>query len=104
MYHVTIITYHIKRKLALLCGNWKLQQRVILFMSAYKKQQGNSDFKFISVSFSAVTVSYIRYQHTVSLKLYDLKIESFFFLLIAVSTLKKTFNKEKKYILVCFYH
>ena len=35
MCHVTIITYHIKRKLALLCGNWKLQQRVILFMSAY---------------------------------------------------------------------
>ena len=32
---ITIITYHIKRKLALLCGNWKLQQRVILFMSAY---------------------------------------------------------------------
>ena len=43
------------------------------------KQQGNSDFEFISVSFSAVTVGYIRYQHTVSLKLYDLKIESFFF-------------------------
>ena len=30
------------------------------------------------VSISAVMVSYIRYQHTVSLKLYDLKIESFF--------------------------
>ena len=59
------------------------------------KQQGNSDFEFTSVSFSAVTLSYIRYQHTVSLKLYDLKIKSFF-LLIAVSTLKKKpFNKEK---------
>ena len=67
------------------------------------KQQGNSDFEFISVSFSAVMVSYIRYQRTVSLKLYDLKIESFFFLLVAISTLKKLFNKEKKYILVCFY-
>ena len=43
------------------------------------KQQGNSDFEFISVSFSAVTVGYTRYQHTVSLKLYDLKTESFFF-------------------------
>ena len=68
------------------------------------KQQGNSDFEFISVSFSAVTVGCIRYQHTVSLKLYDLKKESFFFLLVVVSTLKKPFNKEKKYILVCFYH
>ena len=29
------------------------------------KQKGNSDFEFISVSFSAVTVGYIRYQHTV---------------------------------------
>ena len=60
------------------------------------KQQGNCDFEVISVSFSAVTVGYIRYQHhTVSLKLYDLKIESFFFLLKAVSTLKKPFNIEK---------
>ena len=50
------------------------------------KQQGNSDFEFISVSFSAITVGYIRYQHTISLKSYDLKIESFRFLLIAVST------------------
>ena len=41
------------------------------------KQQGNSDFEFISVSFSAVTVGYIRYQLTVSLKVYDLNIESF---------------------------
>ena len=43
------------------------------------KQEGISDFQFISVSFSAVTVRYICYQHTVSLKLYGLKIESFFF-------------------------
>ena len=32
------------------------------------KQQENSDFEFVSVSFSAVMVGYIRYQHTVSLK------------------------------------
>ena len=38
------------------------------------KQQGNDDFVFISVSFSAATVGYIRYQHTISLKSYDLKI------------------------------
>ena len=30
--------------------------------------------------FLAVMVGYIRYQHTVSLKVYDLKIESVFFL------------------------
>ena len=60
------------------------------------KQQGNSDFEFTSVSFWAVTLSYIRYQHTVSLKLYDLKIKSFFFLLIAVSTLKKNLSIKKK--------
>ena len=59
------------------------------------RQQGNSDFEFISVSFSAVMVGYIRYQHTVSLKLYDLKIESFFSLMIAVSTLKNLSIKKK---------
>ena len=61
------------------------------------KQQGNSDFEFISVSFSAVTVGYIRYQHTVSLKVYDLKIESFFFLLIAVYTLKNLSIKKNTF-------
>ena len=30
------------------------------------KQQENSDFEFISVSFSTVTVGYICYQHTIS--------------------------------------
>ena len=39
----------------------------------------NNDFEFISVSFSAVTVGYIRYQHTISLNSYDLNIESFRF-------------------------
>ena len=54
--------------------------------------------------FLAVTVSYIRYQHTVSLKLYDLKIESFLFSLDSSFYIKKPFNKEKKYILVCFHY
>ena len=61
---------------------WKLETTAkgnFVFVSLLK-QQGNSDFEFTSVSVSAVTVVYIRYQHTVSLKLYDLKIESFFFL------------------------
>ena len=55
------------------------------------KQQGPSVFDFISVSFSAVTTGYIRYKRTVSLKSYNLKIESFCFLLEAVST-QKTFR------------
>ena len=63
------------------------------------EQQRNSDFEFISVSF---TVDYIRYQHTVSLKLYDLKIESVFSL-DSSFYIKNSFNKEKKYILGCFY-
>ena len=45
------------------------------FVYVSRLKQGNSDFEFISVSFSAVPVGYIRYQHTVSLKLYDLKVE-----------------------------
>ena len=52
------------------------------------KQLGNSDFEFISVSFSAVADGYIRYLHTVPLKSYALKTESFCFLLEAVSTKK----------------
>ena len=53
---------------------WKLETTAkgnFVYVSLLK-QQGNSDFEFISVSYSAVTVGYIRYQHTVSLKLYDL--------------------------------
>ena len=62
------------------------------FVNAYlSNQQGNSDFEFIAVSVSTVTVIYIRYQYTVSLKSYTLKIESFCFLLLAVSTKKKTY-------------
>ena len=76
---------------------WKLETTAkgYFVYDSLLKQQGNSDFKFISVSFSAVTVSYIRYQHTVLLKFYDLKIESFFFLLIAGSTLKNLSIKKK---------
>ena len=50
------------------------------------KQQRNSGFELISIRFSAVKVGYIRYQYTISFKSYDLKIESFCFLLVAVST------------------
>ena len=98
--------YHLPYKTETCITMWKLETTAkgnFVYISLLK-QQGDSDFEFISVSVSAVMVGYIRYQHTVSLKLYDLKIESFFSLLIAVSTLKKPFNKEKKYILVCFYH
>ena len=59
------------------------------------KQQGNSDFEFTSVSFSAVTLSYIRYQHTLSLKLYDLKIKSFFSL-DSSFYIKKNLSIKKK--------
>ena len=96
MYHVTIITYHIIQKLALLCENWKLQQRVILFMSAYYNNKETVTLNSSLSVFLAVTVGYIRYQHTISFKLYDLKIESFCFLLVAVSTLKKTLSIKKK--------
>ena len=82
--------YHLPYKTETCITMWKLETTAkgnFVYVSLLK-QQGNSDFEFISVSVSVVTVSYIRYQHTVSLKLYDLKIESFFFLLIAVSTIK----------------
>ena len=97
--------FHLPYKTKTCITMWKLETTAkdnFVYVSLLK-QQGNSDFKFICVSFSAITVSYIRYQHTVSLKLYDLKIESFFFLLIAVSTLKNL-SIKKKYILSCFYH
>ena len=57
---------------------WKLETiaKGNFVYASLLKQQGNSEFIF--VGFSAVTVGYIRYQHTVSLKLYDFKIESFF--------------------------
>ena len=51
---------------------WKLETTAkgnFVYVSQLK-QQGNSHFKFISVSFSAITVSYIRYQNTDSLNSY----------------------------------
>ena len=77
---------------------WKLETTAkgnFVYVSLLK-QQGNSDFEFISVSFSAVTVGYIRYQHTVSLKLYDLKLDRIvFFSSDSSFYIKKPFNKEK---------
>ena len=99
--------YHLPYKTKTCITMWKLETTAkgyFVYVSLLR-QQGNSDFEFISVSFSAVMVGYIRYQYKVSLKFYDLKIESFFFsLLIAVFTFKKPFNEEKKYILICLYH
>ena len=89
--------YHLPYKTKICITMWKLETTAksnFVYVSLLK-QQGNSDFEFISVSFSAVTVSYIRYQHTVSLKLYDLKIESFF-PLDSSFYIKKHFNKETK--------
>ena len=91
--------FHLPYKTKTCITMWKLETTAkdnFVYVSLLK-QQGNSDFEFICVSFPAITVSYIRYQHTVSLKLYDLKIKSFFFLLIAVSTLKNL-SIKKKYI------
>ena len=88
--------YHVPYKTKTCITMWKLETTAkgnFVYVSLLK-QQGNSDFEFISVIFSAVTVGYIRYQHTVSLKLYDLKIVSFFFLLMAVSTLKSLSIKK----------
>ena len=93
MCHVTIITYHIIQKTCITM--WKLETTAegnFVYVSLLK-QRGNFDFEVILVSFSVVTVGYIRYQHTVSLKLYDLKIESFFSLESSFY-IKKTFNKE----------
>ena len=90
--------YHLPYNTKTCITMWKLETTAegnFVYVSLLK-QQGNCDFEVVSVSFSAVTVGYIRYQHTVSLKLYDLKIESFFFLLKAVSTLKNLSIKKKK--------
>ena len=89
--------YHLPYNTKTCITMWKLETTAkgnFVYVSLLK-QQGNSDFEFISVSFLAVTVGYIRYKHTVSLKLYDLKIESFFFSLDSSFYIKKTFNKEK---------
>ena len=72
--------YHLPYNTKTCITMWKLETTTesnFVYVSLLK-QQGNCDFEVISVSFSAVTVGYIRYQHhTVLLKLYDLKIESF---------------------------
>ena len=97
--------HHLPYKKKTCITMWKLETTAkgnFVYVSLLK-QKGNSDFEFTSVCFSAVTLSYIRYQHTVSLKLYDLKIESFFSL-DSSFYIKKPFHKEKKYILVNFYH
>ena len=89
--------YHLAYNTKTCITMWKLETTAegnFVYVSLLK-QQGNCDFEVVSVSFSAVTVGYICYQHTVSLKLYDLKIESFFFLLKAVSTLKNLSIKKK---------
>ena len=80
--------YHLLYNTKTCITMWKLETTAkdnFVYVSLLK-QQGNSDFEFISVSFSTVTAGYIRYQHSVSLGSYDLKIESFCFLLVAVST------------------
>ena len=91
--------YHLPYKTKTCISMWKLETTAkgnFVYVSLLK-QQGNSDFEFISVSFLAITVGYIRYQHTVSLKLYDFLIESFFFSLDSSFFIKKPFdNKEIK--------
>ena len=87
--------YHLSYNMKICITMWKLEtisKGNFVYISLLK-QQGYNDFKFISVSFSAVTDGYIRYQQTVSLKSHDLKIESFCFLLVAVPSIP-----------VCFYH
>ena len=85
--------YHLPNNLKTCITMWELETTAkddFVYVSLLK-QQGNSDFEFNSVSFSPVMVGYIRYQHTLSLKSYDLKIESFCFLLVAVSFSNGTF-------------
>ena len=71
MCHITIITYHIIRKFALQCGNWKRQQRLSLFMSAY---QNNKETVSLTLSLSVfrpvwsviyVTNIQFRYNHMI---------------------------------------
>ena len=103
--------YHLPYNTKTCITMWKLETTAegnFVYVSILK-QQGNCDFEVISVSFSAVTVGFIRYQHTVSLKLYDLKIESFFFLLKAVSTLKNLSIKKENtfwsvFIISCYWY
>ena len=89
--------YHLPYKTKICITIWKSETTAkgnFVYVSLLN-QQGNSDFEFISVSFSAVTIGYIRYQHTVSLKLYDLKIESFLFSLDSSFYIKNLSIKKK---------
>ena len=79
--------YHLPYNTKTYITTWKLETAAkgnFVYVSLLN-EEGNSDFEFISVSFSAITVGNIRYQHTVSLKSYDLKIRLFCFLLVTVS-------------------
>ena len=90
--------YHLPYKTKTCITMWKLETTAkgyFVYVSLLK-QQGNSDFELISVNFLAVTVGYIRYQNTVSLQLYDLKIELFFSSLDSSFYMKKRFNTEIK--------
>ena len=81
-------SYHLPYNTKTCITMWQLETTAnfnFVYVSLLK-QQGNSDFQLISVSLSAVTVGYIRYLNTVSLKSNNLMIESFCFLLVAVST------------------
>ena len=68
---------------------WKLETTAkdnFVYVSLLK-QQGNSDFEFISVSFFyRYDRLYTLLTYSFFLKSYDLKTESFGFLLVAVST------------------
>ena len=70
--------------------NYHLPYNTKIYITMWKLETiAKGNFVYVSiltmnsffVSFSAVTVRYIRYQHTVLLKSYDLKIESFCFVL-----------------------
>ena len=86
IYHVKIITYHINRI-------WKLKTTVncnIAYVSLLRQLETVAHyFECISLSFFfffyAFMINYIRYQSTILLKSDNLKIESFYFLLVAVS-------------------
>ena len=74
---------------------WKLETTAkgnFVYVSLLN-QQGNSDFEFISVSFSAVMVGCIRYQHTVFLSLAITGIDLNDIIRYPSSSLKYHFNK-----------
>ena len=61
--------YHLPYNVKTCITGWKLEilaKGNFVYVSLLK-QEGNSDFEFVSDRFSAVTVCYIRYQHKVLL-------------------------------------